>query len=54
MTAMNGRYLRSILIINPNTTEAMTDALKPLVKKLDFDTVRGASSESISLKSNSD
>lgn len=40
MTAMDGRYNRSILIINPNTTKAMTDALKPLVEKLDFDTVK--------------
>jgi hypothetical protein len=27
---------RSILIINPNSTESMTDALKPLVEELHF------------------
>ena len=29
---------RKILIINPNTTESMTNALKPLVNSLDFTT----------------
>ena len=35
---VNTRYatMRSILIINPNSTEAMTDGLKPLVEMLGF------------------
>ncbi|KAK3680442.1 Protein dcg1 [Vermiconidia calcicola] len=33
---------RSILIINPNTTTSMTDALKPLVDSLDFHTTHFA------------
>jgi hypothetical protein len=35
---VNTRYatMRSILIINPNSTEAMTDGLKPLVETLGF------------------
>lgn len=40
MTSRTRYYHRSILVINPNTTAAMTDALKPLVKSLDYDTVR--------------
>lgn len=28
-----------ILIINPNTTEAMTEALRPLISNLSFTTV---------------
>jgi hypothetical protein len=34
----NPRYskMRSILIINPNTTVSMTDGLKPLVDALQF------------------
>lgn len=36
---MDTNYDRSILIINPNTTQAMTDALKPLVKGLKYRTV---------------
>lgn len=40
MTAINSRFQRSILIINPNTTQSMTDALVPLVHSLGFDTVR--------------
>jgi Asp/Glu/hydantoin racemase len=34
----NLRYskMRSILIINPNSTESMTDGLKPLVDALQF------------------
>lgn len=40
MTAINSRFQRSILIINPNTTQSMTDALVPLVNSLGFDTVR--------------
>ncbi|KAI5370428.1 putative asp/Glu/hydantoin racemase [Septoria linicola] len=40
MTAMDSRYKRSILIINPNTTSAMTDGLKPLVESLGLDTTR--------------
>lgn len=39
MTAINSRFQRSILIINPNTTQSMTDALVPLVHSLGFDTV---------------
>lgn len=31
---------RSILIINPNTTQAMTDALKPLIDSLKITDVR--------------
>jgi Asp/Glu/hydantoin racemase len=31
---------RSILVINPNTTQAMTDGVKPLVHSLGYDTVR--------------
>jgi Asp/Glu/hydantoin racemase len=27
---------RSILVINPNTTEAMTDGLKPLISSLSY------------------
>jgi hypothetical protein len=27
---------RSILVINPNTTEAMTDGLKPLIASLGY------------------
>lgn len=30
---------RSILIINPNTTQAMTDGLRPLVDSLGFNDV---------------
>jgi hypothetical protein len=37
--AHTGQPKRSVLIINPNTTEAMTDGLKPLVDSLGFDTV---------------
>ncbi|KAK5123185.1 hypothetical protein LTR85_003383 [Meristemomyces frigidus] len=37
---MAGASGRSILIINPNTTQAMTDALQPLVDTLGFDTTR--------------
>lgn len=36
---MAGSFKRSILVINPNSTTAMTDALKPLVDTLGFDTV---------------
>ena len=36
---MDRNPVRSILIINPNTTQAMTDALKPLVDHLDLDSV---------------
>lgn len=36
MASSNGR---SVLIINPNTTQAMTDALKPLVHSLGYETV---------------
>jgi Asp/Glu/hydantoin racemase len=34
----NSRYskMRSILIINPNSTESMTNGLKPLVDALQF------------------
>jgi hypothetical protein len=34
----NTRYpnMRSILIINPNSTSSMTDGLKPLVNALQF------------------
>ncbi|KAF2161835.1 hypothetical protein M409DRAFT_58903 [Zasmidium cellare ATCC 36951] len=35
---MDSDYDRSVLIINPNTTQAMTDALKPLVKRLKYRT----------------
>ncbi|CAK4032346.1 Hypothetical predicted protein [Lecanosticta acicola] len=35
---MVGRYHHSILVINPNTTKDMTDALRPLVTGLHFDT----------------
>lgn len=31
---------RKILIINPNTTTSMTDALKPLINSLDFSTTK--------------
>ncbi|KJX92339.1 hydantoin racemase (Dcg1) like protein [Zymoseptoria brevis] len=37
MASSNGR---SVLIINPNTTQAMTDALKPLVHSLGYETTR--------------
>lgn len=30
---------RAILVINPNTTQAMTEGLKPLVNHLGYDTV---------------
>jgi Asp/Glu/hydantoin racemase len=30
---------RSILVINPNTTQAMTEGVKPLVHSLGYDTV---------------
>lgn len=39
MTAMASRYKYSVLVINPNTTEAMTEGLKPLVHQLGYDTV---------------
>jgi hypothetical protein len=32
--------MRSIMIINPNSTEAMTDGLKPLVDGLQFTNVK--------------
>ncbi|PIB01563.1 hypotheticalsprotein [Cercospora beticola] len=40
MTAMDARFTRSILVINPNTTKAMTDGLVPLVDTLGFHTTR--------------
>ncbi|EME49130.1 hypothetical protein DOTSEDRAFT_30431 [Dothistroma septosporum NZE10] len=36
MTAMGSRYGGSILVINPNTTKAMTEALQPLIKSLKY------------------
>ncbi|KAK3114299.1 dal80p-controlled protein [Teratosphaeriaceae sp. CCFEE 6253] len=36
MSAHESNRERSILIINPNTTASMTDALRPLVKTLEF------------------
>ncbi|KAM3415297.1 hypothetical protein BST61_g8826 [Cercospora zeina] len=40
MTAKDTRCERSMLIINPNTTKAMTDGLVPLVDTLGFHTTR--------------
>lgn len=34
---------RSVLVINPNTTKAMTDGLKPLVNSLGYPEVRHVS-----------
>ena len=42
------KMTRKILIVNPNTTQAMTDALKPLVQNLDFENVSGAFAMSLS------
>ncbi|KAF2209298.1 hypothetical protein CERZMDRAFT_87006 [Cercospora zeae-maydis SCOH1-5] len=40
MTARDARFERSMLVINPNTTKAMTDGLVPLVHTLAFHTTR--------------
>jgi len=33
------RTVRSVLVINPNTSKSMTDALKPLIESLGYDKV---------------
>jgi len=42
---------RTTLIINPNTTQPMTDALRPLVDKLGFGQVSSQSHEYIAMAS---
>ncbi|KAK1041385.1 dal80p-controlled protein [Friedmanniomyces endolithicus] len=44
MSDSRPRPERSILIINPNTTVAMTDALRPLVDSLEYSTATGVPS----------